>query len=133
MKHLRPIYELFKTPTITQKDIEEMVDYIEKWVEENGYDIYRPKSMDIGVLMPDFPEQRFTKADPYGEEEWEVVKPKLMSDHMYVFPNKDPDAKRILMFHYVKKVDGSYYTEIYVDYTTFQNVGLDILKQIIEG
>lgn len=126
------VNELYKTPILNQKDIEEMVDYIEKWVEENGYDIYRPRPMDLGVLMPDMTDQRFDKNDPYGEEEWEKKKPVLMSNSMMVFPDNKPHSNRILAFNYVRREDGKYFTELWIDESDFKNIGLDMLKQLIE-
>jgi len=125
------INEIYKSSMLSQTDIEIMLEYLENFADANGYDIYRPKPMDISPLIPDFKEKRITKDDPYGEEEWEIEKPKLMSSTIMIFEDSSDKAKKILTFTWV--TDGKICTnELYISNSNFENIDFKLLKQIIE-
>lgn len=125
------INELFKTPKLTDSDIEEMIEYLEKFAEEKGYDIYRPKSMDISRLLPDETETRINDEDPYGEENWEIQKPKLMSSAIHLFENGSKNAKKILTFSWMTngKICSN---DLYIGMSNFKNIDINLLKKLIE-
>ena len=64
------INELYKSPSLTIFDIKNMINYIEKYAKEKGYDVYRQPEMDVSRLLPDQKERRINEYDPYGEEKW---------------------------------------------------------------
>ena len=131
-KYLTFINELYKTPILKQNDIEEMIKYLEDYAERNGYDIYRQKPMDMSRLLPDEKETRINREDPYGEEEWEVEKPKLMSASIMLFEDDSKNAKKILTFAWM--TNGVKYTnDLYIGYSEFKNIDFNSLKQIVEG
>ncbi len=132
MKHLTSIYELYKTPNLKQNDIEEMIKYLEDYAERNGHDIYRQKPMDVSALLPDFKETRISGEDPYGEEEWEVEKPKLMSAAIMLFEDDSKNAKKILTFAWMTS-GTKYSNSLYIGYSKFDNIDFNILKQLVEG
>lgn len=129
MKHLQHINEFFKSPDLNQNDIEEMIEYLEVFTEKNDYDIYKEKPLDVS--MPISKERRITKEDPYGEEDWEIEKPKTMSQLIMIFENASDKAKKILTFAWMTN-GKNYRNDLYIDYSHFENIDLKFLKQIIE-
>lgn len=131
MKHVKSINEFFKTPNLTDSDIEEMIEYLENFADENEYNIYRPRSMDVSRLLPDETEKRITKDDSFGEENWEIEKPKLMSSSIMIFEDDSDTAKKILTFSWMtnSKICTN---SLYIDKSQFNNIDLDMLKQLIE-
>jgi len=131
-RYLSFVNELYKTPNLKQSDIEEMIKYLEEYAERNGHDIYRQKPMNVSALLPDEKETRISGEDPYGEEEWEVEKPKLMSASIMLFEDDSKNAKKILTFAWM--TNGTKYSnDLYIEWSNFKNIDFNLLKQIVEG
>ena len=119
------INELYKTPDLKDSDILEMIAYLEEYAKEKGYDIYRPQPMDVSRLLPDETETRKTADDPYEEEQWEVVKPKLMSSSIMLFEDDSKDAKKVLTFAWMTNgIKCS--NDLYIGWSEFKNIDIKL-------
>jgi hypothetical protein len=127
MKHLKTLNELFSTPKLVLSNIEEILEYLENFADENGYEIMKLHPMDISSLIPDITQKRITKEDPYGEEEWEVPKPKIISRSIKIFNGN----KSVLGFNYTTNGDICS-NELWIDKSRFNNVGINMIKKLIE-
>jgi hypothetical protein len=128
MKHLKTINELFQSPELTVKDIEEMVAYLEEYTKKNGYNLMKLHPMNMSFILPDLTQKRIGPDDPYGEEEWEIPKPKLMSYGLKIFDGNNS----VLGFSYKIKDGKKCWNELFIDDSSFTNIDIDLLKKLIE-
>ena len=123
MKHIKTINELFASPKLTRDELEQMIQYLKDYAAEKGYEVYEFPLLDITSSVPGYTEERrFNKEDPYGEEDWDANKPKIMSGGFKLFDGDDA----VLGFRYTS--NGTINSnELFIDYSSFNNIDFKLL------